>query len=127
MLFRSVILWNYLYIDKKVNTDALSGYWMKSNGNSGNGSPKYEVETNNKYNVTFTRTDAGYVAEFTSLGKPLQVDANGVAKYSDKKELVSTPYTRSSVPEKVSCDLLMSPLIFSRSEPFAARKNRRLR
>ena len=72
--------------DKKVNTDALSGYWMKSNGNSGNGSPKYEVETNNKYNVTFTRTDAGYVAEFTSLGKPLQVDANGVAKYSDKKE-----------------------------------------
>lgn len=72
--------------DSSVGTDALSGYWMKGTGKAGNGSPKYEVAADNKYNVTFTRTENGYLAEFESLGKPLLVDANGNKTYSDKKE-----------------------------------------
>ena len=59
---------------------------MKGTGKAGNGSPKYEVAADNKYNVTFTRTENGYLAEFESLGKPLLVDANGNKTYSDKKE-----------------------------------------
>ncbi len=72
--------------NSSVGTDALSGYWMKSTGKAGNGSPKYEVAADNKYNVTFTKTANGYLAEFESLGKPLLVDANGKKTYSDKKE-----------------------------------------
>lgn len=72
--------------DSSVGTDALSGYWTKSTGNAGNGSPKYEVITNNKYNVTFTRTAKGYKAEFESLQKPLLVDATGKETYKASKE-----------------------------------------
>lgn len=72
--------------DSSVGTDALSGYWMKSTGNAGNGSPKYEVITNNKYNVTFTRTAKGYKAEFESLQKPLLIDATGKETYKASKE-----------------------------------------
>lgn len=43
-------------------------------------------QRDNKYNVTFTRTENGYLAEFESLGKPSLVDANGNKTYSDKKE-----------------------------------------
>ena len=58
---------------------------MKSKGKAGNGSPKYEVAADNKYNVTFTKTANGYLAEFESLGKPLLVDANGKKTFLIKR------------------------------------------
>lgn len=72
--------------DQSVGTDALSPYWLKSSGKTGNGSPKFNVLTNNRYQITFTRTGNGYTAELTSLDEPLSVDVNGNKTYTAKKD-----------------------------------------
>lgn len=72
--------------DASVGTDSLSPYWLKSSGKTGNGSPKFNVMTDNRYQITFTRTGNGYTAELTSLDEPLSVDVNGVKTYTAKKE-----------------------------------------
>lgn len=88
MLFASL---GFRAYDKTVGTDSLSGYWVKPTGKAGNGSPKYSVALNNRYEVTFKKRDGGgYVAEFESLDNPLLVDGTGQAKYSDKKEFKPT-------------------------------------
>lgn len=48
--------------------DSLSPIWIKSSGLSGNGKPKYKVEKDVTYHITFEKTDEkGYVVSFTNL------------------------------------------------------------
>lgn len=83
MAFASLGLRGY---DESVGTDSLSPYWIKSSGKVGNGSPKFNVMTNNRYQITFTRTGNGYTTELTSLDEPLSVDVNGNKTYTAKKD-----------------------------------------
>ena len=45
--------------DSSVGTDALSGYWTKSTGNAGNGSPKYEVMRQEKKHTRLQKNLSG--------------------------------------------------------------------
>lgn len=73
--------------EASVGTDSLSGYWTKGTGVAGNGSPKYAVEKNVVYNVTFEKTEKdGYWAYFTNT-------STGVTdkKQFKQSEIILTP------------------------------------
>jgi pectin methylesterase-like acyl-CoA thioesterase len=75
--------------DSSFGTDALSGYWIKSNGLAGNGSPKYTVALDTTYHVVFEKNDAGYLATFT----------NEATKVSDTKQFKTSEMQLSTDAE----------------------------
>lgn len=84
---------NYLFstlgfrgYDGTTGTDSLSGYWIKTTGKAGNGSPKYTVAVGDEYKVTFVKNDAGFLATFENMTNPLQVTATGDKTYSSSKQ-----------------------------------------
>lgn len=87
------------------SSDSLSGYWIKNTGAAGNGSPKYRVALNNRYEVTFKKDGSSYVAEFENLDAPLLVDASGNGKYSDKKQFKTKEVSLNSDMEGIQYGL----------------------